>query len=78
VVSAVDDASLMAAVASGEIARRSVKDEVRQNLIAKLRAGDRPFQGVVGYDVEPSDTQGLPETLRRDAGLLRTLADGAH
>ena len=42
--------ALKAAVARGEIARRSVKDEVRHNLIAKLRAGDRLFPGVVGYD----------------------------
>ena len=31
-------------------ARRSVKDEVRDNLIAKLRAGDPIFPGIVGYD----------------------------
>jgi magnesium chelatase subunit I len=29
---------------------RSVKDEMRANLIAKLRAGERIFPGVVGYD----------------------------
>src|SRR5712691_4009662 len=28
---------------------RSVKDEVRQNLLAKLRAGDDPFPGIVGF-----------------------------
>jgi len=34
---------------------RSVKDEMRANLIARLRAGDRLFPGVVGYEytVEP-------------------------
>ncbi|MBK8810151.1 MAG: magnesium chelatase [Acidobacteria bacterium] len=29
---------------------RSVKDEMRANLIAKLRSGERLFPGVVGYD----------------------------
>src|SRR5918911_4003651 len=29
---------------------RSVKDELRANLIAKLRAGERIFPGIVGYD----------------------------
>src|SRR5258707_11509147 len=28
---------------------RSVKDEVRQNLIARLRAGEDPFPGTVGF-----------------------------
>ncbi|MQA82963.1 MAG: hypothetical protein GEV10_31685 [Streptosporangiales bacterium] len=35
-------------------------------------------EGVVGYAVDPAETRGLPEALRRDAGLLRTLADNAH
>src|SRR5918911_5304885 len=30
--------------------RRSVKDEMRANLIRKLRAGERLFPGIVGYD----------------------------
>lgn len=34
-------------------------------------------EGVVGYDVDPAETRGLPESLHRDAGLLRTLTD-AH
>ena len=42
--------ALKAAVARGEVARRSVKNEVRDNLIAKLRSGARLFPGVVGYD----------------------------
>ena len=42
--------ALKKAIASGDVRRRSVKDEVRDNLIAKLRAGDRLFPGVVGYD----------------------------
>jgi magnesium chelatase subunit I len=29
---------------------RTVKDELRVNLIAKLRAGERLFPGIVGYD----------------------------
>lgn len=29
---------------------RSVKDEMRTNLIAKLRSGERLFKGIVGYD----------------------------
>jgi magnesium chelatase subunit I len=31
-------------------ASRSVKDEMRANLIAKLRSGERLFPGIVGYD----------------------------
>ncbi len=42
--------ALKAAVARGDVARRSVKNEVRDNLIAKLRSGARLFPGVVGYD----------------------------
>ena len=30
--------------------RRSVHEEVRQNLIAKLRSGETLFPGIVGYD----------------------------
>ncbi len=37
-------------VARGAIKRRSVKDEVRQNLIAKLRLGETLFPGIIGYD----------------------------
>src|SRR5579862_3912690 len=32
------------------IAQRSVKDELRQNLICKLQRGDDLFPGVVGYE----------------------------
>jgi magnesium chelatase subunit I len=36
---------------SGRIARpRTVKDEVRANLIRKLRAGETLFPGIIGYD----------------------------
>ena len=31
-------------------ASRSVKDEMRANLIAKLKSGDRLFPGIIGYD----------------------------
>jgi magnesium chelatase subunit I len=41
---------LKAGIARGEIRRRSVKDEVRENLIAKLRRGDTLFPGIIGYD----------------------------
>jgi magnesium chelatase subunit I len=41
---------LKASVARGDLQRRSVKDEVRQNLIAKLRQGDPLFPGIIGYD----------------------------
>src|SRR5438128_2075980 len=30
--------------------RASVKDEMRANLVRKLRAGERLFPGIVGYD----------------------------
>ena len=41
---------LKAAVARGVVPHRSVKDEVRQNLIAKLRRGDTLFPGIIGYE----------------------------
>jgi magnesium chelatase subunit I len=41
---------LKQAVAGGRVPHRSVKDEVRQNLIAKLRAGDSLFPGIIGYE----------------------------
>jgi len=42
--------ALRAAVASGAVLRRTVKDEIRQNLMRSLRAGDTVFPGIVGYD----------------------------
>src|SRR5262249_21050541 len=42
--------SLREAIAAGRIAHRSVKDELRDNLIARLRAGTSLFPGIVGYD----------------------------
>lgn len=41
---------LRRAVDAGEIPRRSVKDELRDNLAARLRSGDKLFPGIVGYD----------------------------
>jgi magnesium chelatase subunit I len=38
------------AVERGTVPRRSVHDEVRHNLISKLRSGDTLFPGIVGYD----------------------------
>src|SRR5215467_8436504 len=37
-------------VEAGRVARRSVKTEVRDNLIAKLRAGETLFPGIIGFD----------------------------
>src|SRR6478735_6594229 len=41
---------LRRAIERGEIRRRSVHEEVRDNLIEKLRAGGTLFPGIVGYD----------------------------
>ena len=41
---------LRRAVESGAVPHRSVHEEVRQNLILKLRAGTPLFPGIVGYD----------------------------
>jgi magnesium chelatase subunit I len=43
-------AELRTDVEAGRVARRSVKSEVRENLIAKLRAGQTLFPGIIGYD----------------------------
>jgi magnesium chelatase subunit I len=43
-------ADLRRAVADGSIPRRSVHQEVRENLIRKLRSGEPLFPGIVGYD----------------------------
>jgi magnesium chelatase subunit I len=42
--------ALRADVEAGRIGRRSVKSEVRDNLIAKLREGGALFPGIIGYD----------------------------
>ena len=41
---------LRAAVDGGRVKRRPVRDEVRENLIARLRAGQPLFPGIIGYD----------------------------
>jgi magnesium chelatase subunit I len=41
---------LKASVAAGTYRSRSVKDEVRQNLIAKLRQREPLFPGIIGYE----------------------------
>ncbi len=41
---------LRAAVESGRVARRTVRQEVRDNLIRKLACGEPIFPGIVGYD----------------------------
>jgi magnesium chelatase subunit I len=41
---------LRAAVSSGRVARRPVRDEIRDNLIARLRAKEPIFPGIIGYD----------------------------
>ncbi len=41
---------LKAAVVRGDIGHRSVKDEVRENLAARLRASEPLFAGIIGYD----------------------------
>ena len=41
---------LRRAVERGTVPHRSVHEEVRDNLIAKLRSGEALFPGIVGYD----------------------------
>jgi magnesium chelatase subunit I len=41
---------LKASIARGLVRRRSVKDEVRQNLIDKLQRAETLFPGIIGYD----------------------------
>jgi magnesium chelatase subunit I len=41
---------LRKAIESGEVPHRSVHEEVRQNLMRKLRAGETLFRGIIGYD----------------------------
>lgn len=42
--------ALRRAVAAGRIPHRRVRDEIRQNVIRKLRAGEPLFPGIIGYD----------------------------
>jgi magnesium chelatase subunit I len=41
---------LRSAVSAGTITIRPVKDEIRENLMARLRAGETVFPGIIGYD----------------------------
>src|SRR5215204_6195994 len=41
---------LKAAIANGEIRRRPVRDEVRENLSERLRKKETLFPGIIGYD----------------------------
>jgi magnesium chelatase subunit I len=41
---------LRSAVAGGRVPRRSVKDEIRGNLIERLRSGTPLFPGIIGFD----------------------------
>ena len=42
--------STLAELREARLPRRSVKDEVRDNLIQKLKSGDTLFPGIVGYE----------------------------
>jgi magnesium chelatase subunit I len=42
--------ALRRAVAAGQVRRRSVRAEIRENLITRLKAGGPLFPGIVGYD----------------------------
>jgi magnesium chelatase subunit I len=42
--------ALRAAVSAGRVLRRSVRDEIRDNLICRLRTKDPIFPGIIGYD----------------------------
>ena len=41
---------LRAAATAGRLRRRSVKDEIRENLIVRLREKAPIFPGIIGYD----------------------------
>jgi magnesium chelatase subunit I len=41
---------LRTSIEAGRVRRRPVRDEIRDNLIRKLRAGETLFPGIVGYD----------------------------
>src|SRR5574339_61060 len=43
-------AQLRIEVESGRVRRRSVKDEIRENLIERMRAKSALFPGIIGYD----------------------------
>ncbi|MGD9561863.1 MAG: magnesium chelatase [Pyrinomonadaceae bacterium] len=44
------EASTLGELRASDYEQRSVKDEMRANLIAKLRSGERLFPGILGYD----------------------------
>jgi magnesium chelatase subunit I len=41
---------LRRAIENGQVPRRPVRSEIRENLIRKLRAGEDMFPGIIGYD----------------------------
>lgn len=41
-------------------------------------AADLANSGVIGYDTNPDETRALPDAFRRDADLLRSLADSTN
>src|SRR5688572_33330107 len=41
---------LRAAISAGHVRRRPVKDEIRENLLERLRANQPLFPGIIGYD----------------------------
>ena len=41
---------LRAAIARGDVRRRPVRDEVRENLADRLRRKQTLFPGIIGYD----------------------------
>ncbi len=43
-------AQLRTEVAAGRVPRRSVKDEIRGNLIERLRSREPLFPGIIGFD----------------------------
>ena len=53
---------LRRAVKAGTVRHRSVHQELRENLIAKLRAGEPLFPGIIGYDdtVDPAGRERDP------------------
>jgi len=77
--------ALRDAVAAGRIPHRSVKDELRQNLIASLQAGRPLFPGIIGYDdtldrttdaIGPVSALTAEELARADAGHQFGAAQG--
>jgi magnesium chelatase subunit I len=42
--------ALRAAISAGHVRRRPVKDEIRENLLERLRANQPLFPGIIGYD----------------------------